>query len=69
MEAGKWFMESPYVWFRNPSYLRSKVKMHNPELLEAAYAKGNGVVVGEELGSPLRQILGQLEDSPVPCQQ
>jgi KDO2-lipid IV(A) lauroyltransferase len=45
MEAGKWFMESPYVWFRNPAYLIAKVKMRNPEVLETAYAKGNGVVL------------------------
>jgi Kdo2-lipid IVA lauroyltransferase/acyltransferase len=45
MEAGKWFMESPYVWFRQPNYLINKVNIHNPEILQGAYAKGNGVVL------------------------
>lgn len=45
MEAGKWLMESPYVWFRHPDYLARKVKARNPEVLEAAYAKGRGVVL------------------------
>lgn len=45
MEAGKWFMESPYVWFRHPDYLSSKVAMINPEVLDTAYAKGRGVVL------------------------
>ncbi|MGS2717638.1 lysophospholipid acyltransferase family protein [Eionea flava] len=45
IEAGKWFMESAYVWFRNPSFLSSKVNITNPELLQSAHDKGNGVVV------------------------
>lgn len=45
IEAGKWFMESAYVWFRHPSYLVSKVSMHNTALLESSYRKGKGVVV------------------------
>lgn len=45
MEAGKWFMESPYIWFRHPNYLCNKVSVTNPELLENAYSKGRGVVI------------------------
>ena len=45
MEAGKWFMESPYIWFRHPSYLTHKVKMRNADVLDRAYAKGNGVLI------------------------
>jgi KDO2-lipid IV(A) lauroyltransferase len=45
MEAGKWFMESPYIWFRHPSYLASKVTISNPELLAQAHQKGRGVIL------------------------
>lgn len=45
MEAGKWFLESGYIWFRHPDYLRSKVNAINPEVLETAHAKGRGVVI------------------------
>ncbi len=44
-EAGKWFMESPYVWFKNPNYLEKKTFVKNPELLKAAYEKKRGVVM------------------------
>lgn len=45
IEAGKWFMESPYIWFRNPRYFTQKVSVANPELLEQAHQKGRGVVL------------------------
>ncbi len=45
IEAGKWFMESAHVWFRNPQYLINKVSVNNPEMLETAYQKGKGVVI------------------------
>jgi KDO2-lipid IV(A) lauroyltransferase len=45
IEAGKWFMESPYVWFRHPDFLVSKVTITNPEYLTTAYDKGRGVVI------------------------
>ena len=44
-EAGKWFMESSYVWFKNPNYLASKVSVRNPEILAQAHSQGRGVVI------------------------
>lgn len=44
-ETGKWFMESSYVWFRNPQYLAQKVSVTNPELLAHCYEQGRGVVI------------------------
>lgn len=44
-EAGKWFIESSYVWFRNPNYLINKVSVRNPEILDEAYKEERGVVV------------------------
>ncbi len=45
IEAGKWFLESPYVWFKHPSFLSQKVTARNPDVLEQAHAKGRGVVI------------------------
>ena len=45
IESGKWFIESGYVWFRNPEYLIRKTTVKNPELLADAYAKQRGVVI------------------------
>lgn len=45
IEAGKWLMESPYVWFKNPDYLAGKITIENPELLKQAHDKGKGIVV------------------------
>jgi len=44
-ESGKWFMESCYVWFRDPQYLINKVTVNNPEVLQTAYEKKRGVVI------------------------
>jgi len=44
-EAGKWLMESAYVWFRPEEYLVSKVTVKNPEVLKAAFDKERGVII------------------------
>ena len=44
-EAGKWLMESAYVWFRSTAYLASKVTVKNPEVLKTAFNKKRGVVI------------------------
>ena len=44
-EAGKWFMESAYVWFRRPDYLVQRTFVKNPQVLKAAFEKGRGVVI------------------------
>lgn len=44
-EAGKWFMESAYVWFRPKEYLASKITVKNPEILATAFSKKKGVIL------------------------
>lgn len=44
-ESGKWFMESAYVWFRNPAFLRKKITVSNEDLLKQAYEQQRGVVI------------------------
>lgn len=44
-EAGKWFMESTYVWFRSPEYLANKITVKNPEILTTAFHKNKGVIL------------------------
>ena len=44
-EAGKWLMESAYVWFRAEKYLISKVIVKNPEVLKTAFDKERGVII------------------------
>lgn len=44
-ETGKWFLESAYVWFRNPGYLSRRVSVKNPQLLEIAHKQNRGVVI------------------------
>lgn len=45
MEAGKWFIECSYVWFRSPKSMIKRVTVTNPEVFAQAHAKGRGVVV------------------------
>jgi KDO2-lipid IV(A) lauroyltransferase len=44
-ETGKWFLESAYVWFRHPDYLKRRITVRNPQLLEEAHQKKRGVVI------------------------
>lgn len=44
-ETGKWLFESPYIWFRNPDFLKKKIHINNPEVLQTAFEKKKGVVV------------------------
>jgi KDO2-lipid IV(A) lauroyltransferase len=44
-EAGKWFMESAYVWFKNPEFLAKKTSVKNPEVLKTAFDKQKGVII------------------------
>ena len=44
-EYGKWLLESPYVWLRNAAFLRKKIRIYHPEVLQAAFDKGKGVVI------------------------
>jgi KDO2-lipid IV(A) lauroyltransferase len=44
-EAGKWFMESAYVWFRRPDYLVQRTFVKNPQVLKAAFEKGRGLLL------------------------
>jgi KDO2-lipid IV(A) lauroyltransferase len=44
-ETGKWFLESAYVWFRNPDYLSKRISVKNPQLLEIAHQQKRGVII------------------------
>lgn len=45
MEAGKWFIESSFVWFRDPKAMTKKISVKNGHLLDGAHQQGKGVVV------------------------
>ena len=44
-ETGKWFLETPYVWFRKPNYIRKQLTITNGHILQEAYVKGRGVIL------------------------
>jgi KDO2-lipid IV(A) lauroyltransferase len=44
-ETGMWFCETPFAWFAKPARAMNKVTIKNPEKLQQAFDRQQGVVV------------------------